>query len=190
MAATALTGTIRRLWPPELGLYRDHLLRLDADSRRMRFGGAVDDAFIIDYAADAGRLDSLLYAYVESALVRGAAELRRLGGVLPGQAEAAFSVEAAYQNNGIGAALLGRVIRAARNRGIRRLHMICLADNRRMQRIARKYGAVLRFEEGEAVAELMPEPANCFTLWREAVDVEHGLMLAVLDLQRRLRPTA
>jgi len=33
-------GSIRRLWVGEAELYRGHLLHLDAESRRNRFGGA------------------------------------------------------------------------------------------------------------------------------------------------------
>ena len=37
-------GLIRRLWSVETQAYRDHLLRLDAESRRNRFcGGIADD---------------------------------------------------------------------------------------------------------------------------------------------------
>ena len=36
-------GVIRKLWISETDLYRDHLLRLDGESRRNRFGGAVAD---------------------------------------------------------------------------------------------------------------------------------------------------
>ena len=43
-------GTIRKLWPAESGKFRDHLLRLDKSSRRMRFAHSVSDAFIADYA--------------------------------------------------------------------------------------------------------------------------------------------
>jgi len=32
-------GVIRKLWIDRAGPYRDHLLRLDKDSRRNRFGG-------------------------------------------------------------------------------------------------------------------------------------------------------
>ena len=39
-------GVIRKLWIDRAGPYRDHLLRLDGDSRRNRFGGAVSDEFI------------------------------------------------------------------------------------------------------------------------------------------------
>ncbi len=34
-------GMIRKLWIGEADQYRDHLLRLDTDSRHSRFGGAV-----------------------------------------------------------------------------------------------------------------------------------------------------
>ena len=33
-------GMIRKLWIGERDAYRDHLLRLDTESRRNRFGGA------------------------------------------------------------------------------------------------------------------------------------------------------
>ena len=34
-------GLIRKLWDVETDAYRDHLLRLDAESRHNRFGAAV-----------------------------------------------------------------------------------------------------------------------------------------------------
>ena len=43
-------GLIRKLWISEAEAYRDHLLRLDPDSRRNRFAGAVSDQFVTDYA--------------------------------------------------------------------------------------------------------------------------------------------
>ena len=43
-------GSIRKLWIAEAERYRDHLLRLDLESRRSRFAGTVSDAFLTDYA--------------------------------------------------------------------------------------------------------------------------------------------
>ena len=42
-------GAIRKLWVGETDRYRDHLLRLDMESRRSRFGGGVSDEFIRRY---------------------------------------------------------------------------------------------------------------------------------------------
>jgi GNAT superfamily N-acetyltransferase len=177
------SGLTRKLWPVEYGLLRDHFLRLDADSRRERFGAAVSDVFVERHVADLARSGGLAYAYMAGGSVRGAAELRRVGDLWRGSGEAAFSVESGWRDHGIGGDLLGRIIRAARNRGMRRIVMNCLLENRRMQHVARKYEAELRFDHGEVVGELTRGP-NIFSLWREQVEDRMGLTLAVLEVPR------
>ena len=179
-------GTIRRLWPTETDKFRDHLLRLDKDSRRLRFAHAVSDAFVEDYASRMTEYGSLVYGHLVDGKVRGAAELRRLGDGWGEEAEAAFSVEKAYQDNGVGSDLMGRVVRAARNRRVRRLYMSCLAENAKMQVIAKKHEAVLRFEYGEVIGEILPETPDYFSMAAEAAEDRVGFMIAVLDLQSRM----
>ena len=179
-------GTIRRLWPTETDKFRDHLLRLDKTSRRLRFAHAVSDAFIEDYASRMTEYGSLVYGHVVDGKVRGAAELRRLGDAWGEEAEAAFSVEKAYQDHGVGSDLMGRVVRAARNRRVRRLYMSCLAENAKMQVIAKKHEAVLRFEYGEVIGEILPETPDYFSMVAEAAEDRVGFMIAVLDLQSRM----
>ena len=70
-------GLIRKLWIAEAELYRDHLLRLDAESRRNRFGGAVSDEFIENYAELSRGLDAVMHGYFVEGTLRGIAELRR-----------------------------------------------------------------------------------------------------------------
>ncbi len=186
-----LEGTIRKLWSTEQDKFRDHLLRLDRESRRMRFAHSVSDSFIEDYAARMNEMGSIVYGYFsEDGNVRAAAELRKLADLWGREAEAAFSVEKAYQDLGIGTELMGRVIRAARNRGVQLLYMSCLAENGRMQAIARKHEAQLRFEYGEVVGEIVPEEPDYFSIISEAMDDRVGYMLAVLDLQRRASEAA
>ena len=183
---SAVEGTIRRLWPTETDKFRDHLLRLDKDSRRLRFAHAVSDTFVEDYASRMTEYGSLVYGHVVDGKVRGAAELRRLGDGWGEEAEAAFSVEKAYQDNGVGSDLMGRVVRAARNRRVRRLYMSCLAENAKMQVIAKKHEAVLRFEYGEVIGEILPETPDYFSMVAEAAEDRVGFMIAVLDLQSRM----
>ena len=159
---TTANGTVRKLWPTEAERFRDHLLRLDKETRRLRFAHFVSDAFIEDYAGRMADFGSVVYGYILEGRVRAAAELRRLGDVWGEEAEAAFSVERSYQDQGIGTELMGRVVRAARNRGIRRLYMSCLAENAKMQAIARKHEADLRFEYGEVIGEILPDTAQLF----------------------------
>ncbi len=182
----ASEGLVRRLWPTETNKFRDHLLRLDKESRRLRFAHAVSDTFIEDYASRMGEFGSLVYGYVVDGKVRGAAELRRLGDVWGEEAEAAFSVEKPYQDQGVGTDLMGRVVRAARNRRIKRLYMSCLAENTKMQLIAKKHEAVLRFEYGEVIGEILPQQPDYFSMVAEAAEDRVGFMIAVLELQQRL----
>src|SRR5204863_4422902 len=105
-------GTVRRLWIGEAELYGQHLLRLDAESRRNRFGGAVSDEFIGRYAESFTLSGAVIYGFFVDSVLRGAAELRLLEHT--GDAEAALSVEKPWQSRGVGTALLERVLLAAR----------------------------------------------------------------------------
>ncbi len=190
MSNERTTGHIRKLWPNETDRFRDHLLRLDGESRRMRFAHGVADAFIIDYAKRMNDMGGIVYAYIENDMVRATAELRRLSDTWGRESEAAFAVERSHQDRGIGSDLMGRVICSARNRGVGRLYMSCLADNRRMQTIARKYEAELKFEYGEVTGEIEPVGPDYFSFLSEAVDDRIGFMLAVLDIHERISRVA
>jgi GNAT superfamily N-acetyltransferase len=183
---TVPTGTIRKLWPTETAKFRDHLLRLDRQSRRMRFAHGVSDRFVEDYAARMADMGGIVYGYFEGEDVRAVAELKKLGDTWGREAEAAFSVEQPLQEQGIGTLLMGRVIRAARNRGVQHLCISCLAENGKMQAIARHFEAELRFEYGEVVGEIVPEGPNYFSLLAEAVEDRFGYLMAVLDLHNRV----
>jgi GNAT superfamily N-acetyltransferase len=183
-------GDIRKLWPSEWPKFRDHLLRLDKVSRRMRFAHGVSDAFIEDYAARMAHMGGIVYGYFEGSELRAAAELKKLGDTWGREAEAAFSVEQPLQEHGIGTELMGRVIRAARNRGVQHLCISCLAENGKMRAIAAHFGADLRFEYGDIVGEIIPEGPNYFSLLAEAVEDRFGYMMAVLDLHNRVLKAA
>src|SRR6516165_7372332 len=86
-------GLIRKLWIGESERYRDHLLRLDAASRRNRFAGAVSDEFVRDYADLSFGIDALIHGFFVDDTLRGAAELRQVGSPITREAEVAFSIE-------------------------------------------------------------------------------------------------
>jgi RimJ/RimL family protein N-acetyltransferase len=182
-------GTIRKLMPGERDAFAAHLLRLDPASRRARFAAAVSDAFVIGYARRALHAASVLHGWFLDGTLRAAAELHPYGTAAPELAEAAFSVEQPHQNSGIGTELMARTILAARNRRIRLLHVRCVVDNRRMRAIARRYGAELRLEHGDAVGELSNPAPTPISLARELMADGHGLIGAVLDVQARLLRT-
>ncbi len=181
-------GTIRRMWLSEGDKFRNHLLRLDRETRRMRFGAGVSDEFIRDYASGIAGMKGVVYGYFVDGEMRAAAEMRLLGDSWPADAEGAFSVEHAHQNQGIGTGLLGRIIRAARNRGVSRLYMNCVAGNFKMQRLCRKYEAELHFDHGEVVGRVLPALPTYISLWQEAIDDSRSFVLAAMDA--RMRPEA
>ncbi|MDZ4841104.1 MAG: GNAT family N-acetyltransferase [Hyphomicrobium aestuarii] len=183
-------GTIRKLWSIEADRFRDHLLRLDTTSRRMRFAHAVSDGFIEEYASRMGANGTIIYGWFYDDELHATAELRRTGETWGQEAEVAFSVEPAFQNRGIATELMGRVIRSARNRGVRHLVMTCLSDNAKMQAVARHYDAELRFEQGEVLGELLPDAASAGSMMAEAFDDRMGYLMAVFEVPARPRKAA
>jgi GNAT superfamily N-acetyltransferase len=179
-------GSIRKLWISDADPYRDHLLRLDGESRRNRFGGGVSDDFIRRHVGLSIGLDVVIHGFFVDGALRGAGELRRLGTGFAEEAEAAFSIEKPWQSHGVGTALLERTLLAARNRGVKLLHMACLAENRRMQQLARKFDAELTFDFGSVVGEVEAPQPTPLSLVRELVADGHGFATAVLDVQSRL----
>ncbi len=180
------SGLIRKLWMFETGAYRDHLLRLDTASRQNRFGGAVSDDYIRAHTRDISHLDAVLYGFFDDGALRAAAELRPIGSWKSGEAEAAFSVEQAWQSHGVGSALLQHILLAARNRGIKKLHMDCLARNHRMQQLARKYDAELHFDFDSVVGEVRAARPTPLSVVREVAADGYGFVTALLDAQTRM----
>jgi RimJ/RimL family protein N-acetyltransferase len=178
-------GHIRRLWPGEEAALRDHLLRLDPESRRSRFGSPVNGHFIERYASRALRSGSVVHGFFADGELRGVAELRIFDKAIPLKAEGAFSLEHAWQGRGIGNELLDRTILSARNRGIHSIQLNCLAENRRMQAIAKKHEAHLRLRADEVVGELVSPGATPLSVAREWAAEGFGFATAILDLHRR-----
>ena len=179
-------GMIRKLWIGEAEIYRDHLLRLDADSRRNRFAGAVSDEFVHGYADLSFRIDAVIHGFFVDGALRGAAELRPIGLPITREAEAAFSIEKPWQSHGVGSMLLERTLLTARNRGLKFLHMACLADNKRMQQLARKYEAELSFDFSSVIGEVAAPRPTPVSLLREILADGHGFATAMFDVQTRM----
>ncbi|MEM8795896.1 MAG: GNAT family N-acetyltransferase [Pseudomonadota bacterium] len=142
-----------------------HFQRLDEETRRFRFGHTVGDAFLTDYVETIFPLASANYGAFPDDELRGIAELRELPESMPKSAEVALAVEADWQDRGIGDALFNHLIAAAQNRGIKKLHMICLHENARMRNLVKKHDADLAIERGDVEATLAlpwPTPLSIF----------------------------
>lgn len=178
-------GIVRKLWVGEADLYRDHLLRLDQDSRHRRFSGAVADEFIARHAATISDIGVVVHGFFVDGTLRGAAELRHIGSPWSQEAEAAFSIEQPWQSHGVGTELLERCLLSARNRGIKAVQMQWLPENQRMQQLARKFEADIKFDYGAVLGEVDAPAATPLSLIREAMVDSHNLVAAMLDAQWR-----
>jgi RimJ/RimL family protein N-acetyltransferase len=149
-------GVIRQLRPSDLPRFRDHLLRLDGESRRDRFNGPSNDHFIEAYAERSFHNGAIVVGYVVGDRVLGAAELHER----PEDFEPTGEI--------IGGLLFERLIGHARALGYTRLRVTTHPQNHAMKRLARKFDARLTFEDGETLGlieldplpELVPAPVR------------------------------
>jgi GNAT superfamily N-acetyltransferase len=156
-----VTGTVRTLsQQEELPLLRAHLLRLDRTSRHDRFHGFMDDSFIERYAEKCANDGTVIIAYLEDGVVRGAAELHPPEQSPDSLPEIAFSVETSVRRKGVGSILFRKLISEARAKGYLSLRITTGAQNEAMRALASKFGAHLIFRHGESTGTIDLVPQN------------------------------
>jgi hypothetical protein len=64
--------------------------------------------------------------------------------------------------------------------------MACLADNRRMQQLARKFDAELTFDFESVIGEVEASRPTPLSLMRELMSDGHGFATAMLELHSRI----
>jgi hypothetical protein len=168
----------------ELPLLRDHLLRLDRESRRDRFCGFMDDDFIERYAARCADDGTVIIAYMENGIVRGAAELHPPEQSDDGVPEIAFSVEACVRGQGVGSILFKRLLSEARWKGYRRLRVTTGASNEAMRALASKFGAHLVFRHGESTGTIEVQQVPQAELAKLAIDAPLHAARAAVNFNR------
>ena len=181
VSIAATRGTVRTLsQKEEFALLRDHLLRLDHQSRHDRFHGFMDDSFIERYAAKCASDGTLVIAYFDDGVVRGAAELHPPETSPDLQPEIAFSVEAGLRRKGIGSILFRRLIKEARAKGYRTLRITTGAQNDAMRALANKFGANLTFRYGESTGtidlEEQPQPETARSAVATPIDAARAVI--------------
>jgi GNAT superfamily N-acetyltransferase len=155
VAAALADSSVRTLsQQEELPLLRDHLLRLDRASRHDRFHGFLDDSFIERYAEKCANDGTVVIAFFENGVVRGAAELHPPEQSPDSLPEIAFSVEASVRRRGVGSILFRKLIAEARAKGYASLRITTGAQNEAMRALASKFGAHLTFRQGESTGTI------------------------------------
>lgn len=134
-----------------------HLLRLGPQSRYHRFCHPIGDAAIAAYCRKCRQEHGFVLYATSYDILRAVVEIHLLPGQQPVQAELALSVEDRWQNAGIGSDLVFLALLEARETGISRVGMVCLAENIRMRQVAKKYQAVFSRQAAEIRAVFEPQ---------------------------------
>jgi GNAT superfamily N-acetyltransferase len=160
--------TVRRLLDYEYSKYREHLKKLDDNSRHLRFGLLIKDESIdqLCNGIEADREHHILFGIENKDL-----ELVAVGHIaLDDRMELAFSVLKEYQGQGMGSDLMKRCIQWCRTHAILEGMMVCLSHNSVIKHLCTKYGIHMTSEHGETLADIHLDPAEPGTYLEEAVD--------------------
>jgi len=187
-SSSAPAFAIRRLWPIECGRVRDHLLRLGPEDRALRFCRATSERFIATYCDNIDWLRASVLGVFVAGEVRGVAELIRVDDQWPPAAELALSVEAPYQNCGVGSALVRHSLVLAQNRLIGTVYTIFLLENRKMLHIARKFAATLAIRGGQVEGEIPAPRPSYLSLVEEIAAEGEALIRAALEVPTPATP--
>lgn len=169
--SVCLVVPVRELHASHSGEILRHLLLLNAEDRRLRFGSQTPDHVIHHYVESLDFSKDVLFGNFDSQLnLVGMAHLAYLPefeNQVPA-AEFGVSVLAAGRGQGIGTALLARASVHSRNTRIEKLLVHCLSRNKAMMHLARKVGMQVEYAYGDADAYLSLGPANAGTIVEEA----------------------
>ncbi len=151
----------------------NHLLQLNEDDRRLRFGTQTPDEVIAHYVEHLDfNKDNVFGVFDGDLRLIGMAHLAYLPET-KGQARAAefgVSVLPEGRSQGLGTALLQRSAVHSRNTHIETLYVHCLANNKAMMHLAQKAGMRVEYAYGDADAYLKLSPASPATIVEEAAN--------------------
>ena len=180
---TPAAGEYRKLASSERMLLRDHLLRLTPDDRALRFLSEVSVEHIEQYCTRVDEHFRIVIGYFVAGVMRGAGEIVfNAGPTWLAGCEVALSVEQSFQNGGVGAELLRRLLVLARNRGVSKVTMLCMRSNRRMQKLARKFEGELHFAAGDVEGTLYPRWPDAASLFEESWEQGCAMLNLVFGL--------
>jgi GNAT superfamily N-acetyltransferase len=162
----------RVLEPRQYGDYADHLKKLGADDRVLRFSRAVDDDWIDDFVERVGDdRESVIIGHYDADLgLDGALCVALLDRAGQRVADTGLSVLPEARHRGIGFHLLEHGLLWARNHGARRFVSMFVARNEIMYKMAQRHGMELGPSEEGMEGHIDVAPQTLASVSRELID--------------------
>lgn len=151
----------------------NHLLQLNDEDRRLRFGTQTPDEVISHYVEHLDfNKDTVFGIFNNDLKLVGMAHLAYLPESKNQARAAEFGVSVLPEGRaqGLGTALLQRSAVHSRNTRIETLYVHCLASNKAMMHLAQKAGMRVEYAYGDADAYLKLSPASPATIVEEAAN--------------------
>jgi RimJ/RimL family protein N-acetyltransferase len=151
----------------------NHLLQLNDEDRRLRFGTQTPDEVIAHYVEHLDfNKDTVFGIFNNDLKLIGMAHLAYLPESKNQARAAEFGVSVLPEGRaqGLGTALLQRSAVHSRNTRIETLYVHCLASNKAMMHLAQKAGMRVEYAYGDADAYLKLSPASPATIVEEAAN--------------------
>lgn len=151
----------------------NHLLQLNDEDRRLRFGTQTPDEVITHYVEHLDfNKDTVFGIFNDDLKLIGMAHLAYLPESKNQARAAEFGVSVLPEGRaqGLGTALLQRSAVHSRNTRIETLYVHCLASNKAMMHLAQKAGMRVEYAYGDADAYLKLSPASPATIVEEAAN--------------------
>ncbi len=151
----------------------NHLLQLNDEDRRLRFGTQTPNEVIEHYVEGLDFNKDVIFGVFDRDLkLIGMAHLAYLPEIKGKSRAAEFGVSVLPEGRaqGLGTALLQRSAVHSRNTRIETLYVHCLSNNKAMMHLAQKAGMRVEYAYGDADAYLTLPPANTATIVEEAAN--------------------
>lgn len=165
--------------------YGRHLKRLDVYDTYTRFGyharePQIDDIILnMLYNPD----ENFLFTAYEDGNIIGYVQLSKMGD----KWELAVSVEKEHQNKGVADQTIKYAISWAKTHNIETIFMNCIAENRKIQHLARKYGLKSFERDGpDITAGLKVPEATPFDYTNEWLRKQQEILNQIIKLQNKL----
>jgi GNAT superfamily N-acetyltransferase len=142
----------------------EHMLKLQGEDRRLRFGAAVNDDFIKAYIESSFKKDSQWFGIEVDSQIVAACH----ASIYDGQAELGCSVNEEYRGNKLAQLMFDRAVTWLRTKGISTVFMHCLTENAAMRHIATKNAMTVVSDSGETDAVVTIDPPTLLTPMADA----------------------